>query len=81
MSQEEIKERVHKELMELDGKIGRLQLMLKNTSNRGIMSAYHWRLLNIQLASMQTYAECLASRLAEFDELAEPHKPKIEPTS
>ncbi len=68
MSQEEIKERVHKELVELDGKIGRLQLMLKNTGNRGFMSAYHWRLLHIQLASMQTYAECLASRLAEFDE-------------
>jgi len=70
MSTTEIKERVHKELMDLDGNIGRLELTLNNKANRAIMSPHHWQLLTIQLASMKTYAECLASRLADFEEQA-----------
>lgn len=68
MSVAEIKERVHKELMDLDGNIGRLELTLHNKANRAIMSPHHWQLLTIQLASMKTYAECLAARLSDFDE-------------
>jgi len=70
MNIKEIKERVHKELMELDGNIGRLELLLhnKDKAKRAMISAHHWQLLTIQLASMKTYAECLAARLADFEE-------------
>jgi len=70
MNIKEIKERVHKELMELDGNIGRLELLLhnKDKAKRAMISPHHWQLLIIQLASMKTYAECLAARLADFEE-------------
>ena len=62
----EIRDQLHDELNELDGKIGRLQVFLNKASNRTLMTETHWGLLQIQVFSMQSYAECLMNRMKEL---------------
>lgn len=72
-SKVELLSKLHREKVELLGKIKRLE-GFRRTDKWNELSVNHKQLLDIQLSAMRTYLECLIGRIIDINSKEEAYK-------